>query len=70
MTQLEVEVVVLQLLGTKFLRSLLALAAFQYNPQGQWGTLKLLRQDVDNDEEVALPTVATKFLHYSCFVSV
>ena len=70
MTQQEVEAVVLQFFGTKFLYSLLALAAFQYNPQGRWGTLKLLRQDVDNDEEVALPTVATKFLHYSCFVSV
>ena len=56
---------------TQLLQSSFTMVAlFQYDPQGQWGTLKLSHQDVDNDEEVALPTVATKFLHYSCFVSV
>ena len=43
--------------------SFTTVALFQYDPQGQWGTLKLSRQDADSDEEVALPTVATKFPH-------
>ena len=41
--------------------SALPFALLQHDPEGQWGTLKLTHQG--QEEEGALPTVATKFPH-------
>ena len=43
--------------------SALPFALSQHDPEGQWGTLKLTHQGQEEEEEGALPTVATKFPH-------
>ena len=44
--------------------SALPFALLQHDPEGQWGTLKLTHQEPEEEEEEgALPTVATKFPH-------